>query len=146
MSTFRVTNDTMSITVECDANGKITFAPAGVGQFLGKNIANLERWLKTQGGFQKEIIPEKKEIKQLAYTMEPGQGSLFANEKKTQENQPNSTGKAICPCCQNTLLLSGWTKTTQAGKKWVSLALKPADENAQSAPTPPPETHSDIPF
>ena len=49
------------------------------------------------------------------YEQKEGQGSLFKNEKKTAENQPDYNGNIM----QGGTLyeLAGWVKETKAGKK-----------------------------
>jgi len=68
----------------------------------------------------------------MAYEMRDNSGSLWPNDRRTDERYPNSTGKVMVG--GKIYYLSGWTKTTSAGKKWISLSLKPADETAQADP------------
>jgi hypothetical protein len=58
----------------------------------------------------------------MAYEMRPGQGSLFKNDKKTSERHPNLKGRLMLPD-GSVYWVSGWTKETSAGEKWISLAL-----------------------
>jgi hypothetical protein len=58
----------------------------------------------------------------MAYEMKPGQGSLFKNDKKTSERHPNLKGRLMLPD-GSVYWVSGWTKETSAGEKWISLAL-----------------------
>lgn len=58
----------------------------------------------------------------MAYEMRLGQGSLFKNEKKTTDKHPNLKGRLMLPD-GSVYWVSGWTKETSAGEKWISLAL-----------------------
>ena len=58
----------------------------------------------------------------MAYEMRAGQGSLFKNDKKTTDKHPNLKGRLMLPD-GSVYWVSGWTKETSAGEKWISLAL-----------------------
>lgn len=58
----------------------------------------------------------------MAYEMRPGGGSLFKNDKKTDERHPNLKGRVMLPNGE-VRWISGWTKTTAAGEKWISLSV-----------------------
>ena len=73
------------------------------------------------------------------WEIKPNTGSLFKNQRKTEERQPDSTGKAMIG--GKTYWVSGWVKKTRDGEKWMSLAFKETDE-AQQAPT----SQGDDPF
>lgn len=78
-------------------------------------------------------------------------GALFTNERKTKPNQPDFTGNIVLS--QELILhatremaagrepkiaLSGWSKVSGAGKKFLSLSAdKPYDPNAQARPSQP---------
>lgn len=102
----------------------------------------------------------------MAYVPRPNSGSLFHNNDKEQDNQPDYKGDALikCPHCakESPFWLSGWTKQGRHGD-FFSLALKPKEDKSarsagQSAPTANyaprksapmdtlPEESSDIPF
>lgn len=88
----------------------------------------------------------------MAYEMRPNQGSLFRNkEMRTDKKDPNLTGKIMLPN-GSTHWVSGWTKTTTAGEKWISLNIgNPVFQSggsgpAQAAPVVRVELDDDIPF
>ena len=88
----------------------------------------------------------------MAYEMRPNQGSLFRNkEMRTDKKDPNLTGKIMLPD-GSTHWVSGWTKTTTAGEKWISLNIgNPVFQSggsgpAQAAPVVRVEFDDDIPF
>ena len=88
----------------------------------------------------------------MAYEMRPNQGSLFRNkEMRTDKKDPNLTGKIMLPD-GSTHWVSGWTKTTTAGEKWISLNIgnpvfqSGGSEPAQAAPIVRVELDDDIPF
>lgn len=58
----------------------------------------------------------------MAYEMRAGQGSLFKNDKKEKETQPDLKGKVMLP--DGTVhWVSAWRKTTQANAVWFSLQI-----------------------
>jgi hypothetical protein len=59
---------------------------------------------------------------EMAYEMRPGSGSLFKNDKKTEERHPNLKGKVMLPNGE-VRWLSAWTKKTAAGDTWLSLSV-----------------------
>jgi uncharacterized protein (DUF736 family) len=60
-------------------------------------------------------------------------GAIFKNTKKTQENHPDLTGNAVINGVE--MWVSGWTKVSQKGEKFMSLSFKPKDQT--SAPLKP---------
>ena len=56
----------------------------------------------------------------MAYEMRAGQGSLFKNDKRTSDKAPTLKGKVMLPNGE-VRWISGWTKETSAGDKWISL-------------------------
>jgi hypothetical protein len=68
----------------------------------------------------------------MAYELREGQGNLWKNDRKTEDKQPDVTGKAMIG--GKLMYVSGWRKTTSAGKGWYSLAFKAVDEYSQEPP------------
>ena len=58
----------------------------------------------------------------MAYEMRAGQGSLFKNDKKTEERHPNLKGRVMLPNGE-VRWVSAWTKKTAAGESWISLSI-----------------------
>ena len=58
----------------------------------------------------------------MSFEQRDNSGSLFKNKKKTEEKHPNLTGQAKIDGVD--YWLSGWTKETKDGDKWVSLSFK----------------------
>jgi hypothetical protein len=58
----------------------------------------------------------------MAYEMRPGGGSLFKNDKRTEERQPNLKGRVMLPNGE-VRWVSAWTKKTAAGESWISLNI-----------------------
>lgn len=93
----------------------------------------------------------------MAYEMRPNSGSLFRNtEKRPDKKDPDVKGKIMLPD-GTTHWISGWTKATQAGEKWISLQIgQPVQGAARPAPMTAhnqakgngfqPQDDSDIPF
>jgi hypothetical protein len=87
----------------------------------------------------------------MAYEMRPGSGSLFKNDKKTEDRHPNLKGKVMLPNGE-VRWLSAWTKKTAAGDTWLSLSV---GDLVQGVDQPKPvaasagfkaDDDSDIPF
>lgn len=85
----------------------------------------------------------------MAYEMRPGQGSLFRNEKKTEERQPGYKGKLMLPNGE-VRWVSCWAKKTSAGEIWLSLSVGELVQGQGSAPAKANEyttvSDDDIPF
>jgi hypothetical protein len=63
----------------------------------------------------------------MAYEPREMSGSLFKNDKREKDTQPNARGTALI----NGVLydISAWTKKTNSGDKWQSLSFKPKQQN-----------------
>lgn len=81
-------------------------------------------------------------------------GSVFVNDRKTKENQPDRTGegKISCPDCGASfgVWISGWIKRKAGKKPFMSLAFTPKDPPVSgpksTAGTPADDFDDDIPF
>jgi len=64
----------------------------------------------------------------MAYEQKPNSGSLWQNDKKTEDKHPDRTGTIMleCPACQAQweAFLDGWLKKTGAGKQFLSVRVK----------------------
>jgi hypothetical protein len=58
----------------------------------------------------------------MAYEMRAGSGSLFKNDRKEKETQPDLKGKVMLPNGE-VRWVSAWKKKTASGDTWLSLAL-----------------------
>lgn len=58
----------------------------------------------------------------MAYELREGQGSLFRNEKREKESQPNARGEALIGGV--VYEIGAWTKEGKKGK-FQSLSFKP---------------------
>lgn len=58
----------------------------------------------------------------MAYELREGQGSLFKNDRREKDTQPNARGTALIGGVEYEV--SAWTKEGRAGK-WQSLSFKP---------------------
>lgn len=58
----------------------------------------------------------------MAYEMKPSSGSLFKNDRKEKETQPDLRGKIMLPNGE-VRWLSAWKKTTGAGAPWLSISV-----------------------
>lgn len=66
----------------------------------------------------------------MAYEQRDNTASLFRNTKKEQDTHPDLTGTAKIEGRE--YWVSGWSKRTKDGDKWLSIAFKPKD--AKPAP------------
>lgn len=86
----------------------------------------------------------------MAFELNEGQGSLFANDKKQSENSPDYTGKVKWGGVERRL--AGWKKKSRDGKPFLSVQMsdfQPRDGQQQSAPqddVPPPASEDDYGF
>lgn len=65
----------------------------------------------------------------MAFTLNPGQGSLFQNRDREKDSHPNMTGKLIVPDGVqpgDELRVAAWTKTSRNGDKFLSLNAEKA--------------------
>lgn len=80
----------------------------------------------------------------MGRTFEPreGDGALFVNERKEAEQQPDYTGTLFLG--GQHYQIAGWKKSSKAGKKYLSLSVKPRQEQRRSEPTPQPSPADDF--
>lgn len=67
----------------------------------------------------------------MAYELKDGQGSLFRNERKEQDNHPDYAGSIMVGGVE--YWLNGWLKTGAKGK-FFSLSVKPKQPRQESKP------------
>lgn len=63
------------------------------------------------------------------YQQRDNSGSLFKNDKRDKETQPNARGTALIDGVSYEV--AAWTKTSKNGKVYQSLSFKRADEAAR---------------
>lgn len=63
----------------------------------------------------------------MAYEPKPGQFSLFKNEKKTTDNQPDYNGSGMDLSGQE-CWISAWVKRPEGKKPFFSISIQPKDE------------------
>lgn len=80
----------------------------------------------------------------MAYEIRELSGSLFKNEKKTEEKHPQMQGSCLIDGVE--YYISAWTKDGAKGR-WQSLAFKRKDAKPDSKPAPASVDDDDsIPF
>lgn len=83
----------------------------------------------------------------MAYEARDMSGSIFVNDRKERENQPDRTGSCMIDGVE--YWVNGWMKKHKNGKPWMSLAFKRKDApsaKAPAAPQTPAIGEDDIPF
>jgi len=75
------------------------------------------------------------------YETKANTGAIFANTKRTSEQQPNARGDCVivCPHCRQASKhrISAWTNTSKAGAKYQALKLSPFEEQQVAPPVTP---------
>lgn len=66
----------------------------------------------------------------MAYSLKDGQGSLFKNSHKEKDSHPDMRGD--CMLDGVVYEISGWSKVTQKGDRFLSLSIKPKQERPSS--------------
>lgn len=54
-----VSSERMTFLVTVDSASKIVEAPPIAKKFIGQHFSNLEKWMKNQGGYRREIIERR---------------------------------------------------------------------------------------
>ena len=92
----------------------------------------------------------------MAYENNNNSGSLFKNDRKQNDRQPDYTGNAIVN--GKTMRISAWVRTSRDGsRKFMSLAFEEVQAQAPApaptpapaprpAPAPAPAEDPDLPF
>jgi hypothetical protein len=85
----------------------------------------------------------------MSYEQRDGSGALFKNNEKEAENHPDYKGSIKIGGTE--YWLSAWLRESAKGTKYMSLAAKPKEQQAQArrpeaAPTPEFEDDRDLPF
>lgn len=70
----------------------------------------------------------------MAYETRDNSGSLFKNNYKEKETQPDRTGKAKIGGVE--YKISGWVKKTQSGDQYLSLSFQLPKEQQQQTSAP----------
>ena len=76
------------------------------------------------------------------YEHKDGSGSLWVNDKKQADNQPDYKGSAKVN--GKDVEMSGWKKVTQSGKTFLSLAI--GEPYKKEEPKVEPKKEADLPF
>ena len=84
----------------------------------------------------------------MAYEIRENSGSLWPNDKREKDSHPNSKGQVKID--GKLYWVSGWTKATDDGRKWLSLSFQ-AQEDKFAVSTKEPDAVLDddldgIPF
>lgn len=83
----------------------------------------------------------------MAYEQRDMSGSVFVNDRKENDKQPDRTGSCMIDGVE--YWVNGWMKKDKNGRPWMSLAFKRKDgasAKAPMAPSQPALGEDDIPF
>jgi hypothetical protein len=83
----------------------------------------------------------------MAYEKRDNSGSVFVNDRKERDNQPDRTGSCMIDGVE--YWINGWVKKDKNGNPWMSLAFKRKDAPSGKAPPAPAQPalgEDDIPF
>jgi len=82
----------------------------------------------------------------MSYEMKPGQGSIFKNDKKTEEKHPDYKGSIMTPDGKE-CWISMWVKRPEGKTPFFSVSVQPKEQQTASAPAQlPEEPKNDLPF
>jgi len=82
----------------------------------------------------------------MAYEKKPGQFSLFRNEKKENENQPDYKGDGMDNNGEE-CWISAWVKKPEGKKPFFSIVIQPKEKKpAAKVYSPELEPENDLPF
>ena len=86
----------------------------------------------------------------MAYQHRENSGSLFVNDRREKDTHPHARGSAVIGGVE--YWVSAWTKQTDDGIRWQSLAFQPKETQGEtvdqkaSSPNVPAGLNDDIPF
>lgn len=84
----------------------------------------------------------------MAFVPKVNQCGLFQNTQKPEKSDFNGQIEVECPKCHATsaFWINGWRKATQAGNKYLSIALKPKGVAGERAQAQSGAADDDVPF
>jgi hypothetical protein len=80
------------------------------------------------------VRQQHKENTDMAFQQKPNRGSLFRNDEKSKEEDRDYAGSINIEGRE--YWLSGWINQTKKGSKYLSLAVKPKDEQSREKAKP----------
>jgi hypothetical protein len=80
----------------------------------------------------------------MAFELKPNRGSLFKNEEKSNEEDRDYSGQLNVE--GRLFWVSGYINTTKAGRKYLSLSIKPQSDTAQPKKSRADDLGDSIPF
>jgi hypothetical protein len=81
----------------------------------------------------------------MAFEQKDNTGSVFKNDRKTEETHPDRTGSAMINGTE--FWVNGWLRRSKQGAQYLALSFKPKDEQSSETTKPKAKELSDtIPF
>ena len=121
------------------SNGTASFISKDIEQFGGPTEPI--KFRRGQCASRSEAPSTEGNDEMKKFEVKPMTGSLFVNDKKKRENDPDYTGSVNVDGVE--YRLSGWKKTAKTGTKFLSLSVK-AKDGATAAKTSAPDFENDF--
>jgi hypothetical protein len=80
------------------------------------------------------IVRQQHKENEMAFQQKPNRGSLFRNDDKSKDEDRDYAGSINVEGRE--FWLSGWINETKAGNKYLSLSIKPKDEQSRDKAKP----------
>lgn len=80
----------------------------------------------------------------MAFEHKSNSGSIFRNDRKERESQPDHRGD--CKVNGDDYWISAWVNETNNGTKYFSLKFEPKERKAPTKTNSPPDFDPDVPF
>jgi uncharacterized protein (DUF736 family) len=82
-------------------------------------------------------------VDEMSFELKDGEGSLFKNDKKTQESHPDFNGSARLGGVD--YVINGWKNTAKSGLSYLKLSMRPKkDSTGKQATKPKPDFNDDL--
>jgi len=113
--------------------------------WLSQSALNFITETTRRFGAPSEPIVLRQQEKAMAYELKDNTGSMFANDRKTEDTHPDRTGTAKIDGVE--YWVNGWLRKTKKGQPYLSLSFKPKNaDNANPKNSVAEDIHDQVPF